>query len=658
MDPGTFARMLTMLHHRGPESAGVWSDGPVALGHARLSIIDIQGGMQPMANEDGTVWAIVNGEVFNFVELRAELLRAGHRFRTRSDSEVIVHLYEDHGTGLLEMLNGQYAFAVWDGRRRRLFLARDRLGVRPLFYTVAQGTFIFASEVKALLSDPRVERRPHLRALEQVFTYWAALPGETMFEGIRELRAGHLLTVGPGDSAPKENRYWSLDFSSEAREATPGAAADTSELRALLFDATRIRLRSDVPVGAYLSGGLDSSALTSIATRLSQTGVQTFSVVFENPEFDERAHQEALAKALGTDHRVIECRDRDIAAALPEAIWHAETPLLRTAPVPMLMLSSLVRDSGLKVVLTGEGADEMFAGYDIFKETLIRRFWARRPESRIRPLLFQRLYGWIPGLQRNTAASLAAFFGWNLTETDDPLYSHLIRWQNTSRLSRLFSAELRLELSVGQGHDGVRALLPREIESWHPLSRAQFLEVLTFMTPYLLSSQGDRMAMAHSVEGRFPFLDHRVVEFAARTPPNLRLVGLREKHLLREAVEELLPSEVVCRPKQPYRAPIVKVLSGPDAPPYVDELLSPEAVKASGFFDPRAIEHLQTRCLRGEAASESDAMGLVGVLTTQLWFEQFMSPARLEAPSPRSDIRAVSLAPEHLPYRYDHATRT
>lgn len=649
--------MLSMLRHRGPEQAGVWRDGPVALGHARLSIIDIEGGLQPMANEDGTVWAVVNGEVFNFVELRAELLASGHRFRSRSDSEVVVHLYEDLGPGMLEKLNGQFAFAVWDARARRLFLARDRLGVRPLFYTLAQGTFLFSSEIKALVSDQRVARQPDLAALGHVFTYWSPLPGETMLEGVHELGAGHFLTIGPEDRAPVERRYWSLDFSKASRGDPRDTLEYASELRALLVDATRIRLRSDVPVGAYLSGGLDSSALTSLAVRLSNSGVQTFSVVFDDADFDERSSQEAVAKALGTDHHMIECSHRDIAGALPETIWHSETPLLRTAPVPMFILSSLVRDAGLKVVLTGEGADELFAGYDIFKEALVRRFWARRPESQVRPLLFRRLYEWIPDLQRNHPAALAAFFARELTDTDDPLYSHLIRWQNTSRLRRLFSRELSPELSHAEEHRPVRALLPPEIDSWDALSRAQYLEVSTFMTPYLLSSQGDRMAMAHSVEGRFPFLDHRVVEFASSTPPNLRMVGLRDKHLLREAVKGLLPDDVVRRPKHPYRAPIVDVLSGPDASPQLNELLAPEAIARSGFFDQTAVERLRSRFVPGAPVSESDAMGVVGVLTTQLWFEQFIAPARVQPSSVRSDIQAVTVGPSQAAHRRVHARR-
>lgn len=634
----TLRRMLTLLRHRGPEVAGVYRDGPVALGHARLSIIDLAGGLQPIANEDESGWVIANGEVFNYLELGEELRATGHRFRTGSDSEVILHLYEEHGPALLDRLNGQYAFALWDGRRRRLLLGRDRLGERPLFYTVAGGALLFASEIKALLADPRVPRRPDPQALDQVFTFWSALPGRTMFAGIHELPAGHYLVAEADGGAPTVARYWGHRYA--PTEDRDGDAADYADrLRDLLVDATRLRLRADVPVGAYLSGGLDSSTIAAIVRHQAPNRLQTFSVAFADADFDERLHQQRMARALGTEHHTIECRPADIGAVFPEVVWHAETPLLRTAPAPLFLLSALVRDHGLKVVLTGEGADEFLAGYNLFKEALVRRFWARQPESRLRPLLLRRLYDWLPDLQQLPQAYLEAFFRQGMAETDDPLYSHLLRWRNTARLKRLFSADVQAALADYDGTAELSArLIDPDLAGWHPLAQAQYLEVLTFLTPYLLAAQGDRVAMAHAIEGRSPFLDHRLVEFAATIPARLRMRGLDEKYLLKRAVRDLLPEEIARRPKRPYRAPIAAAFCGPDAPGYVAELLAPEAVRAAGLFNPLAVTRLLAKCRAQAQVSENDNMALVGVLSAQLWHRRFIEGFAPHDAAERADI--------------------
>jgi len=630
-------RMLALLHHRGPEGVGVRRSGAATLGHARLSVIDLPGGLQPIANEDGALWVVVNGEVFNYIELREELLGRGHRFRTKSDSEVILHLYEEMGPALLQRLNGQYAFALWDARRERLLLGRDRLGVRPLFYTVAGGTLIFASEIKALLVDPRVSRRADLRALDQVFTYWSALPGRTMFEGIQEVSAGCYLTASPGQGEPTPIRYWRHSYP-QVEETGEDEEVYANRLRELLVDATQLRLRADVPVGAYLSGGLDSSAIAAIVGQYTSIELHTFSVAFADKAFDETPFQERMARELGTVHHVVECSARDIGDVFPEVVWHTETPILRTAPAPLFLLSELVRRHGLKVVLSGEGADEFFAGYDVFKESLVRRFWARDPSSRLRPLLLRRLYEWAPDLQDGSQAFLSAFFRQGLLETDDPTYSHLLRWRNTGRLKRLFSDETREALAGYDGRAELDGLLDPDLPSWSPLSQAQYLEVLTFLTPYLLSSQGDRMSMAHSVEGRFPFLDYRVVELASNIPARLRMRGLDEKSLLRRAVRDLLPAEIANRPKRPYRAPIGAALCGPDAPEYVQQMLSPQAIKAAGYFSPAAVSRLLAKCRAAPRISENDGMALAGVLSTQLWDDQFIRFLDASRTEKREDV--------------------
>lgn|SRR5579859_1764592 len=661
-DARDVAAMIAMLRHRGPESAAVYLDprGRAGLGHVRLSLVDLAGGTQPLTNEDGTLWCVVNGEFFNYIELAAELRAAGHTLRTGSDSELLLHLYEDRGLeGALAAIIGQFAFALWDERRGEVMLARDRLGVRPLFYAVAGGALLFGSEIKALLADERVSASPNVAALDQTFTYWAPLPGSTLFAGIHELPAGCTLRARAEAPDIEVRRYWWMRFSEPDGGGMPASEDEAAEaLRALLVDATQLRLRADVPVGAYLSGGLDSSAITAIARRYAGNSLQTFSVAFTDADFDERDFQLRMARHLGTEHAVVECGARDIAEVFPDVIWHTEVPILRTSPAPLFLLSALVRRHGLKVVLTGEGSDEFLGGYDIFKEAMVRRFWARDPGSKLRPLLARRLHGHAASVRAASQAApafLEAFYRQGLTETDDLAYSHRPRWRNTARLKGLFAPEARAALAA-ESYDAEAALwasLDPALAELDPLGRAQYLEASLFMPQYLLSSQGDRMAMAHSVEGRFPFLDHRVVEFAMALPARFKLRGLNEKYLLKRAVRDLLPDEIWQRHKQPYRAPIRDAFAGQDAPAYVAELLAPERVAAAGLLAPDAVSRL-LRKARGGPLGEMDEMALVGALSTQLWHEAFVidfARRRASAFAALGDVTRVSygnMEPLHL----------
>ena len=638
-------RMLGAVRHRGPDGAGTHCDASVGLGHARLSIVDLEGGAQPLANEDKTVWITFNGEIFNHVELRRQLIGRGHRFRTHSDTETIVHAYEDLGTGCLDELNGDFAFALWDSRRRRLVLARDRMGVRPVYYAVRDGVLVFASEVKALLRFPGVEARLDPIALDQCFTFWFPLAPRTPWAGIHELPPGHLLVAERGRLSLQ--RWWQLDYPrADGSDRGPaldrrGEAAIAEELESLLIDATRIRLRADVPVGAYLSGGFDSSATTALARLFPGAGLRTFSVAFESAEFDESEHQRQVVAALRTDHTSVRCTRADIASRFPDVIRHTERPVLRTAPAPLYLLSRHVRASGFKVVVTGEGADEVLGGYDIFKEAKVRRFWARRPASRWRPLLLSRLYPYLEGVQRQPQAYLQAFFGTGLESIDDPLFSHLPRFRLTARAKAFFSADLRAELRGYDAMAELRESLPPEFAGWHPLSQAQYLETAYLLPGYILSSQGDRVAMANAVEGRFPFLDHRVVELAARIPPRLKLKGLREKHILKRAVGKYLPAAIAQRPKQPYRSPESECFTGAGAPEYARTLLSPPALARSGRFDPAAVEKLASKCDRSTSRiGIGDNMALVGILSTQLLDDQFAAGVPARAPDAAATVFA------------------
>jgi asparagine synthase (glutamine-hydrolysing) len=375
-------------------------------------------------------------------------------------------------------------------------------------------------------------------------------------------------------------------------------------------------------VGAYLSGGLDSTYITSLVKRFFDNKLCTFSVSFTDNRFDEASYQNRAVQSLQTDHRSIRCTEQDIGEVFPEVIWHTETPILRTAPAPLFMLSRLVRENKFKVVLTGEGSDEIFAGYDIFKEDRVRRFWARNPQSRIRPLLLQRLYPDIfEKKDSKTHVFVEGFFRKGLSQVDFPAYSHLIRWENANFIKTFFSNELQEVTGKGNGFvDRLLSALPKAYMNWDPLSRAQYIEMSLFLSNYLLSSQGDRVAMAHSVEGRFPFLDYRVIEFACRVPPRYRLNGLKDKFILRKAAQNLIPPDLANRPKQPYRAPISRCFLGSDGHDYIQELLSESGLRQAGYFHSGKVTKLIEKCRRQEGylLSERENMALVGIISTQL----------------------------------------
>jgi asparagine synthase (glutamine-hydrolysing) len=402
-------------------------------------------------------------------------------------------------------------------------------------------------------------------------------------------------------------------------------------------------LRADVPVGSYLSGGLDSSLVAALGREVKGEAFLTFSIRFEDAEYDETPFQRAVAARIRSDHREIVVRRQDIAAVFPDVIAHAERPLLRTAPAPLFLLSRLVRDAGIKVVLTGEGADEMFAGYDLFREGKVRRFWARQPGSALRPRLLERLYPYLarsPVAQRSMARE---FFGRGLESWAAPGFAHEPRWRSATALQRLFAASLREEVRRTDVVGRLLASLPAEFGAWTHLAQDQYLEARTLLSGYLLSSQGDRMLMAHSVEGRFPFLDRDVVELANALPLSFKLRGLDEKHVLKRAARGLVPDEILRRPKQPYRAPDALSFLDAAAPDWVGELVRERAVEDAGVFDPIGVDRLWRKCRAAASGaaplSNADDMALVGVLSTGLLHEQLVrrAPSRVE----RMEFRTV-----------------
>jgi len=624
VSPEAIRRMVALLQHRGPDEQAVHVDGAVGLGHARLSIVDLAAGQQPMCSADGSVWIVFNGEIYNHVELRAELESRGHVFRTRSDTEVLLHCYLDKGEECVDSLNGQWAFAVWDTRSRRLFASRDRLGIRPFYYTRTRDHLIFGSEMKALLSFPGVPRELDLVGIDQILSFWSTVPPRTVFSGISELPPGCSLSFEAGQL--RTWPYFQLDYSDIDGRSEDDLA---EELRSLLIDSARLRFqRADVPVGAYLSGGLDSSVITGVVRRYVDVPLETFSVTFEDAEFDESEHQRRVIDYLGVDHHEVRCRTEDIGRVFPEVVWHTEQPVVRTAPAPMFLLSKLVRDNGYKVVLTGEGSDELLGGYDIFKEAKVRRFWAKQPDSKLRPLLLRKLYPYIPGIQRQSDAFLQSFFYARPSDLQSPFFSHLPRWELTRKLSLFYSEDTKAALAGVDPYDTMRGELPEGFGAWPAFCQAQFLETRYLMPGYILSSQGDRMGMAHGIEGRFPFLDHRVVALAARLPPRVKMKVLDEKYLLKKAAGDLIPPFLRTRPKQPYRAPEAASFfdggGGAARFEWVEELLSEGKLADSGIFNPRAVRRLVEKARRGKVVGVKDGMSLVAVLSTQLVWEQFI----------------------------------
>lgn len=641
------------VQHRGPDATGLYVDGRFGMVNTRLAIIDLAAGDQPLSDESGNYWVMQNGEIYNYVELRRQLESLGHAFASSSDTEVLAHAYEQWGVGCLDRLNGEFAFAVWDRREHELFLARDRFGIRPLFLSEAGGELGFASEAKALLRHPEAHRTLDPVGLVELFTTWSISPERSAFEGIRELAPGTYLRWGP-EGAREERCWWDLDFAHQDELRTGAEAGYADELLALLEDATRIRLRADVPVAAYQSGGLDSSAIAALAGDLSAGALSSFGIGFEDELFDESRYQDLVTRALGTELTRVVIGSREIAELMPRTVELAEKPMLRTAPAPLLRLSAAVRAAGLKVVLTGEGADELFAGYDLFRENKIRRFWARDPGAAWRGMLLTRVNAFLGHDRARASRFMMMFYGRSLADTDDPLYSHRIRFGNTARTTILMSEDFVGRAAVaGDPLDRLRARLPEAFPAFSPLGQAQYLEIKTFLESYLLHTQGDRMLMGNGIEGRFPFLDYRIAEFAARLPDSLRLHGLNEKRVLRTAVRRLLPPEIVARRKQPYRAPIASAFVGPEAPAYVGELLRPERLAESGVFAPEQVAALVRKCARvgGGVVGETDEMGLVGVVSTMLLHERLIAAPLLAPPvePTRLVIGAAVVPPGTLP---------
>jgi asparagine synthase (glutamine-hydrolysing) len=584
--------MLAQIAYRGPDDyTGAAGDG-FAIGSARLSIVDVAGGTQPAISDDGRIFVVFNGEIFNYRELRAALAAKGHLFRSNSEVEVLLHLYQSHGPAMAEMLNGQFAIAIWDATARSLHLLRDPFGIRPLFWWSNGQSIIFASEVKALLANRDLPVTLDLRGLIQTVRFWTVVGEQSMFLDVKQVPPGHSLHWQGGSSTLK--RYWDWPFFSSVE---PLRLKNDSEYFEAFHDAfsqsVKRQTMADVEVGAYVSGGIDSSVIVHhLNGRDRKKALSTFSVTFDDPDYDESKAQQSVVQHYQTRHHVAQIRTADIAEDFPTAVVHAETPLFRSAPVPMYRLSKEVKAAGIKVVMTGEGADEILLGYDLFREAKIRRFWARNPNSRCRGQLMRRLYDYLPQYRNPRYFNLILdFYRPTLMNVDDRHYAMSVRWSNGKALEPCFSREARDLAGSYNATAELDRWLPAHYDQADDVERAQAIEHMTLLGNYLLSSQGDRMALANSVETRYPYLDLDFVRFAARLPRGLKLRGLKDKFILRETYASQIPDAVRNRKKFAYQAPERKsFFTSGRLTDWAADLLNRERIVSDAVFDPDYVE--------------------------------------------------------------------
>jgi asparagine synthase (glutamine-hydrolysing) len=632
VEPDLIERMMATLSHRGPDGRGKYMSGPVGLGHTRLSIIDLGGGAQPISNEDKTVWIVFNGEIYNFPELREHLIKQGHTFRSSSDTEVIVHLYEEYGVECLARLRGMFAFAIWDERQKTLFCARDRVGIKPFYYADTGKAFIFGSEIKALLINKDIGRDIDLQAIDNFLAY-SYLPGEsTLFKGIRKLEPGHYVLIKEGRMVLKQ--YWDLRFAPGSNWKNIDEACEA--LRALLRSTVNQHMISDVPVGILLSGGVDSTVVLSCAVEETQKRIQTFTVGFDGADFaDERPYAKLAADRFGAEHHAITISPHQFSSFMGDYIWHMEEPVYEAPAVALHYVSKLARQH-VKVVLSGEGGDEAFGGYHNYRNLL----------------LLEKIKSILGPSGSSVLSALARPSSWISGSTRIRKYAALLRVPLQSyyysRRSSPFSyfCQARTRFYTTQMLASTDSLQPAEIcrrlfarvGGEHRLNQMLYVDTKTWLPDDLLV-KADKMTMANSLELRVPLLDHVVLEFAASLPPDFKVKGLATKRILKKAYSDRIPEAIITRKKVGFPVPIAKWLRS-DLKEYVREnLLSAEALNR-GYFKKDAVERLLNECFQGQPVTTE----VFSLLALELWHQKFLdkSAAVVESlPSsvPHSDGR-------------------
>jgi asparagine synthase (glutamine-hydrolysing) len=593
--------MCDVLRHRGPDDEGLHAGAGASLGMRRLSIIDPEAGRQPVANEDGTVWAVLNGEIYNYRALRRELRGAGHVFTNGSDTETLVHLYEEHGLRLVDHLRGMFALALWDERRRLLLLARDRLGVKPLYYVEDGERFAFASELKALLRLPSLRPEIHWPAVAHLFTFLTTPSRDSIVRGIRKLPPGHLLVLKQGGRA-RLRRYWDVRFEPDTSRRE---SERVEELRGLLDETVRLRLVSDVPVGAFLSGGLDSSAVVATMARVLPGPVKTFTVGFREPDYDERPHARRVAAACGTEHHEM-VLDPDLAGEIETIAWHLDEPFGDSSAIPTYMVSKLASQH-VKVVLTGDGGDEVFAGYDRYRLEAKRR----------RLDLPRAVRGPVGALARALPpGARGRNFLHNLALHGADRYLDASTLMRRDALKRLFVPSAYERMMRDDPAEEALALLRAGGNDW--LSAVQYMDLKSSL-PLDILTKVDRMSMAHSVEAREPLLDHRLIEWAARLPADFRLRDGRTKWILREAIKGVVPHAVLDRPKRGFAVPLGRWFRG-RLGGYLRELLLSRRSRNRGILDVVETERL----IAAHESGRGLDLHLWTLVSFELWCRLFL----------------------------------
>ena len=623
--------MLSLIEHRGPDQFGFLECDGSFYASARLSIVDLANGGQPLSNEDETIWTVFNGELYDDDLIREDLAAKGHRFRTRSDTELLVHLYEEYDDRLNDYLNGEYAYCIIDLPKRRTLLARDPFGTRPLFVKrLAHGAVLFSSEIKPLLWAPRqYQARVSATALAQVLESWAPIPPATSFEGIEQIQPGR---VGICDTTG------GLKIHAHTGLIKPAECRESLSIAPLIETAVRRRLRGDVPAGVYLSGGLDSAIVAMLAAKNSSHKLSSFSIGFENRQFDESADQEVISSALGTEHHSIRISSSELVENFVPAVLAAECIVFRTAFVPMFMLSRLVHERGIKVVLTGEGADELFGGYDIFREYRLLRDWSRSPDSAAAfEDAFSELYPYLPEFRPENRRVMMAYYQSFLPKVNEAFAGHASRWAGYT--------STKLLLKDPPGGSPTRTALEEDttlLELGDPLEISRHTEILTLLHGYLLSTQGDRMASAHSVEVRLPFLDKDVYSYALRRPVESFLTQRRGKDVLYKAFARELPAAPLVKPKTPFLAPDAEAFF--TAGSAWRDFMSEASLDAAGIFNTpnvlKLVRRIEESLQANRNLSRKDNSAFFAILSASILFHAIR--ARLE-PKPLRLSKIVRL---------------
>jgi len=596
--------MCSAIVHRGPDDEGVYVAGRAGLGMRRLSIIDLDASRQPIRNEDGSVFLVFNGEIYNYKELREKLARLGHRFYTQGDTETIVHLYEEYGDHCVDHLRGMFAFALWDGRNQRMLIARDRLGIKPLYYAEVSGRLLFASELKSILQLPEVERKINWNSVSHLFSSLYTPPAESAIEGIHKLEPGYTLAVSPG-KPPVLHRYWDIEFEPDRGK---GEAYFIGRLRELLDESVRLHMVSDVPLGAFLSGGIDSSSIVATAANLIPEPLRTFSIGFPEPEYNELDAARCVANKFATDHHELMLEPGSL-RSFEEITWHLDEPFGDSSAIPTFMVSKLAAGH-VKVVLSGDGGDELFAGYD--KYVVESRKRARRPL----PAPARRVMGII------AAAMPEGARGRNFLRNASQVGMHryfdsctFFRWEE---LGHLLHADVLQSMSPP---DPARGLGDLEAVNSNWLTQLQRLDVKRYL-PLDILTKVDRMSMAHSLETRVPLLDHKVVEFAATIPPEMQLKNGTTKYILKQAMRGILPDNIIDRPKHGFAVPLRYWFRG-NLASYTRELLLSSTAQSRGIFNSHYIEKLLTLQSKGRDLD----LQLWTLISFELWSRVFLDAA-------------------------------